>query len=117
MPLQVSVSAVGSTRLDFEARGLEAVVRASVAYYNTEEDLDALVAALERLVQQQQQVAQEQARTGPSKHEVSAGCQGPGVSSRPGAVDEVAGSSEAVGAVAGLGTPQLRHERRGLQHV
>lgn len=111
------MSAIGSTRLDFEARGLEAVVRASVAYYNTEGDLDALVAALQRLVQQQQQqVPQEQARTGPGKHEVSAGCQGPGVSSRPGGVGVAAGSSEA-GAVAGSGTPQLKHESRGLQRV
>lgn len=59
--LQVSVSAIGSTRLDFEQRGLQAVVRASVAYFNSEGDMDALVGALQRLVkdQQRQQLGQQ----------------------------------------------------------
>jgi selenocysteine lyase/cysteine desulfurase len=48
--LQVSVSGAGSSRLDFTARGLQEVLRASVAYYNSEEDLDALVQALQELV-------------------------------------------------------------------
>lgn len=38
--INVSVSRAPSTRLDMEARGLEEVVRASVHYYNTSEELD-----------------------------------------------------------------------------
>jgi selenocysteine lyase/cysteine desulfurase len=38
-----------ATLLDMEARGLEAVVRASVHYYNTEDELDRFVEALKRL--------------------------------------------------------------------
>jgi cysteine desulfurase/selenocysteine lyase len=38
-----------ATLLDMEARGLEAVVRASVHYYNTEDELDRFVQALKRL--------------------------------------------------------------------
>jgi cysteine desulfurase/selenocysteine lyase len=37
------------SRLDMEARGLDEVVRASVHYYNDDDDLDALCGALERL--------------------------------------------------------------------
>ena len=37
--INVTVSPVGSTRLDMEARGLAGVVRASVHYYNTEEEV------------------------------------------------------------------------------
>lgn len=38
--INVSVSRAPSTRLDMEARGLEAVVRASVHYYNTNRELE-----------------------------------------------------------------------------
>lgn len=50
MNMQVSVSGIGSTRLDFETRGLLEVVRASVSYYNSDEDINALVTALRELV-------------------------------------------------------------------
>ena len=45
--INTSVSAVESTRYDLSDRGLPDLVRASVHYYNTEEELDALVAAVE----------------------------------------------------------------------
>jgi selenocysteine lyase/cysteine desulfurase len=48
--LQVSMSGAGSSRLDFTARGLQEVLRASVAYYNSEGELEALVQALQELV-------------------------------------------------------------------
>jgi selenocysteine lyase/cysteine desulfurase len=48
--LQVSVSGAGSSRLDFTARGLQEVLRASVSYYNSEGELEALVQALQELV-------------------------------------------------------------------
>jgi cysteine desulfurase/selenocysteine lyase len=38
-----------STLLDMDARGLDAVVRASVHYYNTEDELDRVVEAVQRL--------------------------------------------------------------------
>lgn len=44
--IHVWFSETPSTRLDMEARGLDAVVRASVHYYNTEEEVDALCRAL-----------------------------------------------------------------------
>ena len=44
--INVSVSSLESTRLDMARRGLDALVRASVHYYNTEEELDRLVAAV-----------------------------------------------------------------------
>jgi cysteine desulfurase / selenocysteine lyase len=44
--INVSVSKRSSTRLDMEARNLEAVVRASVHYYNSEDELVRLVAAV-----------------------------------------------------------------------
>lgn len=44
--INVSVSRVSSTRLDMEARGLEQLVRASVHYYNTEPEIDRLIATL-----------------------------------------------------------------------
>lgn len=48
--INVSISSIGSSRLDFEARGLRDVVRASVHYYNTEWEIDALVAVVKTLV-------------------------------------------------------------------
>jgi len=44
--INVSVTSLSSTRIDMEARGLESMVRASVHYYNTEEELDRLVGVL-----------------------------------------------------------------------
>ncbi|WP_280694276.1 MULTISPECIES: aminotransferase class V-fold PLP-dependent enzyme [unclassified Kitasatospora] len=44
--INVSVSVVTSARWDLEARGLDSLVRASVHYYNTEEELDRLCEAL-----------------------------------------------------------------------
>jgi cysteine desulfurase/selenocysteine lyase len=44
--INISVSTIDFARYDFEARGLEAVARASVHYYNTDEELDRFVAAL-----------------------------------------------------------------------
>jgi len=44
--INVSVSQRRSTVLDFDERSLQAVVRASVHYYNTEEEVSALVAAV-----------------------------------------------------------------------
>lgn len=47
--INVTVSQVGSTRLDMEARGLEKVVRSSVHYYNTSEEIDRLYRAIKSL--------------------------------------------------------------------
>ncbi len=44
--INISVSTIDFARYDFEARGLEAVARASVHYYNTEDELERLVAAI-----------------------------------------------------------------------
>lgn len=44
--INVSVSRTPSSRLDFEVRGLAEVVRASVHYYNTEEEVAAAAAAV-----------------------------------------------------------------------
>lgn len=44
--MNVSVSRPSSTLLDFEARGVPEVVRASVHYYNTEDEIDRFVAAV-----------------------------------------------------------------------
>jgi selenocysteine lyase/cysteine desulfurase len=44
--INVSVSAATSARWDFEARGLPSLVRSSVHYYNTEDELDRLCEAL-----------------------------------------------------------------------
>jgi cysteine desulfurase/selenocysteine lyase len=45
--INISVSTIDFARFDFESRGLDAVARASVHYYNTEDELDRFVAALE----------------------------------------------------------------------
>lgn len=44
--INVSVAALTSARLDFPERGLSNVVRASVHYFNTAEEIDLLVAAI-----------------------------------------------------------------------
>ncbi len=44
--INVSVTSRSSTRIDMEARGLESMVRASVHYYNTEDEVDGLVDAV-----------------------------------------------------------------------
>jgi selenocysteine lyase/cysteine desulfurase len=46
--VNVSVSLVDYARLDLQARGLPDLVRASVHYYNTDEELDRLLASLPR---------------------------------------------------------------------
>ena len=38
--INVTVSKCSSTRLDMEKRGLESVVRASIHYFNTSEEID-----------------------------------------------------------------------------
>ena len=45
-PINVSISTAASQRADFEGRGLDSVVRASVHYYNTEGEIEQMVAAL-----------------------------------------------------------------------
>ena len=47
--INVSISTVNSARLDFPARGLDTVVRSSVHYYLTEDDLDEFAWALREL--------------------------------------------------------------------
>ena len=44
--INVTVTDVYSTRLDMEARGIESMVRASLHYYNTEDEIDRFCAAL-----------------------------------------------------------------------
>lgn len=46
--INISVSRLRSTRLDMEARGLSEVLRASVHYYNTEQEIEHLCAALNK---------------------------------------------------------------------
>ncbi len=50
--INVTTSSVASTRFDMEARGLEKLVRASVHYYNTEEEIEAFIDALAELQRQ-----------------------------------------------------------------
>ncbi|HEV8192814.1 MAG TPA: aminotransferase class V-fold PLP-dependent enzyme, partial [Ktedonobacterales bacterium] len=44
--INVTLSSRDSTRLDMESRGLTDLVRASVHYYNTEEEIDRFCSAL-----------------------------------------------------------------------
>jgi selenocysteine lyase/cysteine desulfurase len=46
----VTVSSVASTRFDMEARGLQEVVRASVHYYNDENEVERFCAAVRAMV-------------------------------------------------------------------
>jgi selenocysteine lyase/cysteine desulfurase len=46
--INISVSTIDFARFDFEARGLTAVARASVHYYNTDDELDHFVSAVEQ---------------------------------------------------------------------
>lgn len=48
--INVSVSPPSSTRLDAEARDLPDLVRASVHYYNTEEEIESFVAAMQEVL-------------------------------------------------------------------
>ncbi|HEX2910321.1 MAG TPA: aminotransferase class V-fold PLP-dependent enzyme [Chloroflexia bacterium] len=48
--VNVTVSRLTSTRLDMEARGLTALVRASVHYYNSEEELSRFCSILQSLI-------------------------------------------------------------------
>ena len=47
--MNVRVTGIGSTRIDMEQRGLTAMVRASVHYYNTEEEIGRFVEAVEAM--------------------------------------------------------------------
>ena len=44
--INISVSTIDFARFDYEARGLDAVARASVHYYNTEDELERLIDAI-----------------------------------------------------------------------
>ena len=44
--MNISVSGMTSARLDLGARGLDAIARASVHYFNTDEEIDRFVAAV-----------------------------------------------------------------------
>lgn len=48
--INVSVSSLTSTRIDMEMRGLDQVIRASVHYYNTEDEIERFCAALDVLL-------------------------------------------------------------------
>lgn len=48
--INVTVSSRGSTRIDMEQRGLTDMVRASVHYYNTEDEIDRMIAVVRQLV-------------------------------------------------------------------
>ncbi len=47
--INVSVSTADMTRLDMESRGIESLVRASVHYYNSNDEIARLLTALESL--------------------------------------------------------------------
>jgi selenocysteine lyase/cysteine desulfurase len=44
--MNVSITSRSSTRIDMESRGLDSMIRASVHYYNSEEEVDGLVGAV-----------------------------------------------------------------------
>ena len=48
--INISVSSVEGTRLDMEARGLISMVRASVHYFNSEEEIERLCAEVEKML-------------------------------------------------------------------
>ncbi len=48
--INVTVSVVESTRLDMEARGLTSMVRASVHYFNSEEEIGRFCAEIEKMI-------------------------------------------------------------------
>jgi selenocysteine lyase/cysteine desulfurase len=48
--MNVSISSTASTRLDMEERGLASVVRASLHYYNTEEEIERFCESVNRLI-------------------------------------------------------------------
>ncbi|HYY44114.1 MAG TPA: aminotransferase class V-fold PLP-dependent enzyme [Actinomycetota bacterium] len=48
--INVYVSKVDNTRLDLERRGLDRIVRASVHYFNTQDEIDEAVGAVKRVV-------------------------------------------------------------------
>jgi selenocysteine lyase/cysteine desulfurase len=48
--INVSVSDAAWTRIDMDARGIPALVRASVHYYNSEEEVNAFAAAVAALL-------------------------------------------------------------------
>ncbi|MEM7331884.1 MAG: aminotransferase class V-fold PLP-dependent enzyme, partial [Chloroflexota bacterium] len=47
--INVSVSQGSGNLISFKQRGLTAVVRASVHYYNTEEEIDTFISALQEI--------------------------------------------------------------------
>lgn len=47
--IHVWVSPLSSTRIDMERRGLQSCIRSSVHYYNTEAEIDRLIAAAQTL--------------------------------------------------------------------
>jgi cysteine desulfurase/selenocysteine lyase len=53
--INVSVATIEDTRLDMEARGRESWVRASVHYFNTEDDIAALTDAVQQIAEGQDQ--------------------------------------------------------------
>jgi cysteine desulfurase/selenocysteine lyase len=48
--INVSVTVLNSTRLDLEARGLSSMVRASVHYYNSEEEIEQFCAKIAEML-------------------------------------------------------------------
>jgi cysteine desulfurase/selenocysteine lyase len=48
--INVTVTRRGATLLDMDARGLESMVRASVHYYNSEEEVERFCQAMEALL-------------------------------------------------------------------